>query len=198
MKSTSYRSAFRAGAVTPEQILAFHRANHGDLRMEEDGTEEKPDGDKPDDEADDSKSAGSKAAVLADLLDERKRRQDAENALTDAKRKLEEIDAEKLTEQERAEKERDAARTEADQYKALTARYEAAEAAGLPLSWAKRLVGTTAEELSADAKAMATDLAEKAKPGTPKPDPTQGGGAGGSTGGSVSAAKQEYLDSRKK
>lgn len=198
MKITSYRSAFAAGAVTPEQILAFHRDHHGDLRMEAEGDEGDDDTGDPDPGKDDFKSAESKSAVLADLTDERKRRQDAETALADAQRRLDEIDSEKLTEQQRTEKERDDARSDAAKYQATTARYEAAEAAGLPLSWAKRLVGSTAEELAADAKAMAEDLAEKGKSNSPRPDPTQGGGSGSAPGGSVSAAKQEYLDSRKK
>ena len=123
-------------------------------------------------------------------------------AAAEARAKAAEAEAEKLrrateSEAERVQRERDEAVTAAAAKDAMISRYEAAEAAGLPLSWAKRLVGSTAEELLADAKSVAADLAEKAKPGTPKPDPSQGSG-GAKAGGSVAAGRDLYADMHKK
>lgn len=46
MKDTRFRSAFSAGAVTPHDILAFHRVHFGAARMEDDegAPPERPDG----------------------------------------------------------------------------------------------------------------------------------------------------------
>ncbi|MCC3311521.1 hypothetical protein [Nocardia africana] len=81
----------------------------------------------------------------------------------------------------------------------LARRYEAANEAGLPLSMAGRLVGTTREELIADAQALkaqiggvTTDPATPPVPPTPKPDRRQGGGNHNATGGSMAAGRDEY------
>lgn len=137
----------------------------------------------------------------ADLGDAGKRALQAEReALAAARERVRELEAEKLGAQQRAEQERDDARSKLTVAETKVAQYEAAEKAGLPLTWAKRLVGSTAAELEADAKAIAADLpAPKGSP-TPKPDPSQGKGSGHDkvAAGSVAQAKEDYLASRAK
>jgi hypothetical protein len=118
-----------------------------------------------------------------------------------AEAKLRDLEAEKLNAQQRAELERDEAKSKLTTAEATVARLEAALNHGLSAQWAKRLVGSTAAELEADAKAVAADLAAKAGPNTPKPDPSQGRGNGGAdkaVTGSVEQAKADYLASRVK
>ncbi|MBF5002228.1 hypothetical protein IRT45_34490 [Nocardia sp. BSTN01] len=134
---------------------------------------------------------GGKKALEA----ERKLRADAEKAQRAAEAKLKAIeDANKTEEQRREERMR---QLEKDAAKAT--RYEAANAAGLPLSMAGRLVGDTPEELAADAEALKAELAgvkpaddTPPKPPTPKPDRRQGGGSTNATGGSMAAGRDEY------
>lgn len=102
------------------------------------------------------------------------------------------------TQVERIQRERDEAIAAASVKDALNSRYEAAEAAGLPLSWAKRLVGATPDELRSDAVAMATELGEKSKPGAPRPDPSQGSAGGQVPAGSVSAGRDLWKDMHNK
>lgn len=96
-----------------------------------------------------------------------------------AEARVKEHEDAKLSETERLAQERDEAKTEATTTRSLVSRYEAAEEAGLPLSWARRLVGDTPEALAEDAKRMKADLDERSKPVGPRHDPSQGGGGGG-------------------
>lgn len=91
------------------------------------------------------------------------------------------------TEQQRLQRERDEATSTAAQMAAENARYRAAAEAGLPLSWAPRLVGSTAEELAQDAKSLAEQIGKTA-PKAPAPDPSQG--HGDSRGGRPASVKQ--------
>jgi hypothetical protein len=136
------------------------------------------------------------------LQTEREARAEAERLLKEAR---EELANSKLTEQQRIEKAAEDARNDAaskaeklsaaDQ---VIARYEAAEKAGLSLAMAKRLVGNTAAELEADAKAFAETLPRTGRR-TPAADPSQGlGGDRTRAGGSVAAAKEEHLARAKK
>jgi len=71
--------------------------------------------------------------------------------------------------------------------RATLAKDEAAEAADIPLTWAKRLTGSMPEELLADAKSIKEQLA----PSGPKPDPSQGG-SGGRSGNTLADAMDDY------
>lgn len=82
-------------------------------------------------------------------------------------------------------------------------RYEAAEATGLPLALSSRLVGTTVDELKADAEVL-KGLIGSGAPGagtpapppeqkTPKPDHRQGGGSEEVTG-SVASGRAAYQE----
>ena len=97
----------------------------------------------------------------------------------DAEKSAEELAAEKLTS---AEKNAASATRKAGQY-------EAAAAAGLPLSAAARISGNTPEEMAADAIALKA-LIGGAKPGgvLPPPDPSQGHGGGKSAPTSLNDA----------
>lgn len=85
--------------------------------------------------------------------------------------KLKEIDDEKLSELQKAQRDAAEAKTEADNLRKDNLRKTVALNAGLPGKWADRLRGDTEEEMAADA---ATILADLGKPKTPAPDPSQG------------------------
>lgn len=114
----------------------------------------------------------------------------------DAREKLKQLEDADLSEKEKAEKERDEYRTSSESSRALLDRYEAAEEAGLPLSWAKRLTGSTKDEIVADAKQVKAELdAQGKRGGNPKPDPSQGQGSdSGKSAGSVAAGRDLYAE----
>lgn len=81
-----------------------------------------------------------------------------------AAKKLAEIEAAQKSAEEKAAEARAEAERERDELRLALLRRDAAEEAGLPRSWADRLKGATAEELLADAKNLAKDLAPKDNP----------------------------------
>ena len=178
--------------ATIQRLIDHRRAHFGDARMEADATsddtQETPDGGEGEQpEGDERLGEGGKKALQAEreARAAEKRRADAAEA------RLKELDDAKLTDQQRLEAERDEYRSKADSAGATLAKYEAAEAAGIPLTWAKRLTGSTSEELLADAKS----IKEQITPSGPKPDPSQGGSGGGRVS-SLSDAKSEWLEKR--
>ena len=78
-----------------------------------------------------------------------------------AAKKLEEIEDAKKSEVERATTRQQRAEKERDEAVAKLHRYEVATKAGLPLSVAHRLQGSTAEAVEADAKELVKLLADK-------------------------------------
>jgi hypothetical protein len=100
---------------------------------------------------------------------------DAEKQRADTLQK--QIDDAKLTTEQKAAADLEAAKAEGTEAKGLVEKYRIAAAKGLDLSLAERLVGSTTAELEADADKLKTLLG--AKPGTPAPDPSQGHGGGG-------------------
>jgi septal ring factor EnvC (AmiA/AmiB activator) len=142
------------------------------------------DDDKKDPPATGDEGKGGKDAILADLAKERDKRQALEKQIKDLQplaekaKQLEEAnqsEVEKLqTKLADAEKARDAATVKAD-------RYEVALEKGLNLTRAKRLVGTTRDELVADADELLADLGpadgKDRKPPSGKPaEQLRGGG----------------------
>ena len=89
---------------------------------------------------------------------------------------------EKLTESQAAAERR------AQEAELRAARLEVAAEKGLTPAQAKRLVGTTREELEADAAEILRDFPAAASPRTPRPDPTQG-----SRGGKPASAREAAL-----
>jgi len=75
--------------------------------------------------------------------------------------KAREADEAAKTEAQKHAEAKAAAEKERDDARLALLRRDAADDAGLPRSWADRLRGTTKEELDADAKALAKDLAPK-------------------------------------
>lgn len=119
--------------------------------------------------ADDLGDAGKKA-----LAAEREARKAAEKELAKyRKAEVDKADADKTEAEKRAASE---ARAEAAELRAT--RLEVAHEKGLTPAQAKRLVGTTREELEADADEVLRDFpvapAAPPKPTVPKPDPSQG------------------------
>ena len=126
----------------------------------------------------DGEDADLAAGGLKALKEERAARKAAEKAVQDAQIAL------------NAERNAHAAtRQEADAEKAKTLRVDVALAEGVPLNLASRLVGTTRDELVADAKSIKESLAPSFVAPT---DPSQGKGRGGHTGGTVEAGKELY------
>lgn len=183
--------------ATIGRLLDFHRAHFGDTRMEEgegdgDGKDDNRDGKDTgrEDEPADLGDAGKRA-----LKAERDARAAEKKRADDLEAEIAKRDAEKLTDQQRIEKERDDAKSGESKAVLKASQYEAAAEAGLPLSMARRINGGSPEEMLTDAKALKAELEEHGKT-KPAPDPSQGG-RGGSNTSSVADAKAEYLESRK-
>ncbi len=120
----------------------------------------------PEPDAEPLGDAGKKA-----LAAERDARKAAEKELAKyRKAEAEKADADKSEAERRA-----AAEQRAVDAELRATRVEVAHAKGLTPAQAKRLVGSTKEELEADADEILRDFPTiPAKPGTPKPDPSQG------------------------
>lgn len=129
------------------------------------------------------------------LAAERDARKAAEKAAADALAKVKAFEDAQKTDTEKAADALADAQKAAAESAARALRYEAAAAEGLPLSAAGRLVGDTLEALRDDAKALKALLGTSS--GTPRPDPTQGGGSNSKTA-SVGAGRDMYADRRKK
>lgn len=173
--------------ATIQRLIDHRRSHFGDARMEADATsDDTPEQSQDDDgqsEGDERLGEGGKKALQA----EREARAAEKKRADAAEARLKELDDAKLSDQQRLEQERDTYRSKADESSSLVQRYEAAEQAGIPLSWAKRLTGSTPEELLTDAKSIKEQLA----PSGPKPDPSQGG-SGGRTGNTLADAMDDY------
>lgn len=102
--------------------------------------------------------AGKKA-----IQAEREARKNAEKELADVRAKVKEFEDRDKTETQRITEERDALKAKADRLEVENLRRDVAIAKGIPLEAAGRLVGTTRDELEADADALATVL-KGAKP----------------------------------
>lgn len=125
----------------------------------------KPTGDPPEPKDEPLKDPGKKA-----LDEERAARRAAEKELAKyRKAEQDKADAEKGEAEKRAAAE---ARAEAADLRAL--RVEVAYEKGLTPAQAKRLVGSTREELEKDADEILVDFPVTKAPATPKPDPSQG------------------------
>lgn len=190
---SAYRAMSAGSTIDPADVLAFHKARFGDLRME-DEPENQPEPDPGTDpgkgDHDQLGDAGKRA-----LNAERDARQKAEKDANDLRARIKQLEDADLSEKEKTEKERDEYRTTSESSRALLDRYEAAEEAGLPLSWAKRLTGSTKDEILADAKSVKAELdAQGKRSGNPRPDPSQGQGGGDKTSGSVAAGRDLFAE----
>lgn len=124
-------------------------------------------------------SAGDPQETNPDLGDagkkaidaERRRRAAAEKEAKALKAQLDEINAAKLSDIEKAQKAAADANARLAEYEKTLMRQRIGLEKGLKPQQVARLVGETEEELAADADAY---LAELSAPSTPKPDPSQG------------------------
>ena len=214
------------GAV--DQLLAFHRTAFGDVRMQNDDTggesndsgsgEARTDSPKPapppqsGQERRDAAPSGGDAEQLGDggkrALSAIRQERDAEKARADAaEARAAELERAQMTDQERVVAERDSLREQYEQATATVAakdatilRYEVAAEQGLTLAQARRLIGTTREELLADAEAFKAELPAPAAPEAPRnPRPNPAAGAGGESTGratTVADARADYLAKR--
>jgi hypothetical protein len=109
--------------------------------------------------------------------------------------KFDEIDAQSKSESEKAIERITAAETARAAAEARADRTEVALEKGLTPSQAKRLVGSTREELEADADELLKDLGDSNKPRSPKPDPNQGrsGAGAASTAEQFAAAIEPHF-----
>ena len=96
-----------------------------------------------------------------------------------AAEKLAEIDEASKSEAQKLAERAEKAEKALFETTAAALRNEIALTKGLTPSQAKRLVGSTREELEADADDLLTDLGTAASPRAPKPDPNQGRSGGG-------------------
>ena len=214
------------GAV--DRLLAHHRAMFGDSRME---TSDPPGGEAGSAPAGsgEARTDSPKPAPPAPAVDRSdsgqlgeggKRALDAERAnareqkarADEAERKLAELERERMTDAEKVVAERDDWRRKYEEQSATLAarelavlRSEVAAERGLTLAQARRLIGSTREELEADADAFRAELPTPPPspypPNTPRPDPSQGPSGGGAPGGratSVADAKAEHLARRQR
>lgn len=135
--------------------------------------------------------AGKKA-----LEEERTARKAADKARRDAEAELQKLKDASKSEEER----RDDRIRQLEKDAAMARRYEAAAAAGIPLTSAHRLNGDTAEELLADAEKYKAEIgagapqspAEPQAPPTPRPDRRQGGGQREVNDGSMASGAAAY------
>jgi len=133
--------------------------------------------------------------IIADRI-ARERAKTADYADLKAKAaKFDEIDAQSKSESEKAVERITAAETARIAAEARADRIEVALEKGLTPSQAKRLVGSTREELEADADELLKDLSESNKPRSPKPDPNQGRSGSGtaSTADQFAAALEPHF-----
>lgn len=129
----------------------------------------------PDPDADQLGDPGKKA-----LEAERKARRDAEKQLRDVQSQLKELNDKDKSETDKLRESVAELKKDRDEKAAKALRHEVAMAKGLTAAQAKRLVGTTQEELEADAdEILETFPVSSAKPPPPSNKPTpnlKGGG----------------------
>ena len=217
-------SKIKPSPLDVDELLAFHRTQFGDARMEadtddpgssddaaaekrQDDTDDRSDGD--DRDGDRLGDAGKRA-----LDAERRRARAAEREAREAAARAAELETKiaeykraEMDDQERLAAERDDWRKKYEEQAAELAardldilRRDVAAEKGLPAGMARRLSGTTREELEEDADDLATlvakptDITPAAR--APKPDPSQGATGSGSRAATVTAAMERYMASR--
>lgn len=211
----------RPGAV--DDLLAFHRAVFGLARMEADdesggdtsgGGEARTDSPKPTppphrDPADRGDRSDSDAQ-LGDggkkALEQERKAARAEKARAEkAEKELEELRRQQMTEQERVVAERDDLRKKYEEQAAQLAasrldllRRDVAAEKGIPAALARRLDGTTREDIEKDADTLLSLLPDPNAPRTPKPDPSAGATTDTGKPSSVAEAMAAYQAARVK
>lgn len=194
----------RPGAV--DDLLAYHRAVFGGARMQRgkartDSPKPAPPSSEADRrDADQLGDAGKKA-----LAEERKAKAAEKRRADDAERRLAELERERMTDAEKVVAERDDWRKKYEEQTAALAareldllRRDVAAEKGLPAALARRLDGTTREDLEADADALKALLPDPDAPRTPKPDPSAGSTGDKGKPSSVADAMARYQARRER
>ena len=207
------------GAV--DRLLAHHWAMFGDARMEttdppgdEAGTdpagsgEARTDSPKPAPPAPavDRSDSGQLGEGGKRALDAERANARAEKARADeAERKLAELERERMTDAEKVVAERDDWRRKYEEQAAQLAardldlmRRDVAAEKNLPPALARRLYGTTREELEQDADALVALLPDPQAPRTPKPDLSAGSTGDSGKPSSVADAMARYQARRER
>ena len=151
-------------------------------------------------DADQLGDAGKKA-----LAEERKAKAAEKRRADDAERRLAELERERMTDAEKVVAERDDWRKKYEEQTAALAareldllRRDVAAEKGLPAALARRLDGTTREDLEADADALKALLPDPDAPRTPKPDPSAGSTGDKGKPSSVADAMARYQARRER
>lgn len=110
--------------------------------------------DKGTDKKDDAGRAGGNEQLKKDLARERRDRQALQTQLDEVNKKLDAHEKAKLSDTEKLAAERDEIKAELDKTRAEVLRMTVASEKGLTAAQAKRLVGSTKEELEADAEEL--------------------------------------------
>jgi hypothetical protein len=135
------------------------------------------------------------------LREERRKAREAAKERDALQARLKEYEDRDKTEQQRLTESQAAAEQRAQAAELRAARLEVAHEKGLTPAQAKRLVGTTREELEADAEEVLKDFpvaaASQQPPKAPKPDPSQGSRPA-AAGASVDAGAALYAQKHKK
>lgn len=108
--------------------------------------------------------------------------------------KLDELEEKNKTELQRIAEERDAAVKERDGLKVAQLKLDVGVSKGLTPTQAKRLVGSTKEELEADAEAFLSDLGTKAAGGVRRDPKKLQSGSKGSDDGSALTGKERAAE----
>lgn len=162
------------------QIIEVHRNLFGGFTMmadeaSPDGQEAPIEGDKPKGQV--SFTSEQQEHINSLLADQKRRAKPADYDDLRAKAsKFDELEQAKKSELEKLAEDRDAQRKRGDAAELSYARLEVALEKGLTATQAKRLVGSTREELEADADELVKDLGVANGPKSPKPNPAQGRG----------------------
>lgn len=136
---------------------------------------------------------------LKALHSEREFRKAAEKRANDLAAKVKEFEDANLTDQEKRDRENNDLRAINAQLTDRLNRIDACEAAGIPTSWAKRLAGSTVDELTEDAKSLVGQLGKSGHVfGIPKPDPSTGLTSHEDAGSSVSAGRDLFKNRHSK
>lgn len=127
---------------------------------------------------------------LKALHAEREANKASKRQIAELEAKVKAFEDANLTDAEKRDREIGELRGTNSQLSTTVQRYEACAAAGLDLSFAKRLAGGDLDELTEDAKSLKVQLG--ARPGIPKPDPSTGLTSHGDVGSTVSAGRDLF------
>lgn len=183
-----------------ERLMDFHRLTFGDAVMEVDPAADPAPGAGP---AAGDPAGGEKLGEggIKALQAEREGHAQAKKDLAEARAALQKIEDGKLSEIQRAQKERDDQAAENATLKATNARLAALAEYPVPKDYQDLVTGTDEASYLASAKKI-SELYARAEGKAPKPDPVPGSGnrsgENNPAGGSIAAGRDLYASRKKK